>query len=67
MSGGDEARAVLRARTVDALDELRRLQCHDPAAAYAMCVVRLTARTLADFWLPALDRKRPDGEPDHHP
>jgi hypothetical protein len=67
MSGGDRARAGLHARTVDALDELRRLQCHDPAAAHAMRVVRLTARTLADFWLPALDRKRSEGEPGDHP
>jgi hypothetical protein len=48
--------AMLRARVVDALGEVREFRCNDPAASGAMRVLRLTALTLADFWLPALDQ-----------
>ena len=47
--------AELRARTVDALDELGDLRSHDPAAARAMRDLRLTRHTLESFWIPALD------------
>jgi hypothetical protein len=47
--------AELRARTADALDELRELRSHDPAAAGAMRALRLTRHTLEWFWIPALD------------
>lgn len=35
-----------------ALDELRRLSCHDPAAADAMRLVRTSAAQLETVWLP---------------
>jgi hypothetical protein len=47
--------AVLRARVHDALVELRSIRCSDPAAVPALAVVRLTERTLADWWAPTLD------------
>jgi hypothetical protein len=65
MSGPERDRlAVLRARAHDALDELRDLRCPDPAAAHAMRVVRLTSRTLSDFWIPALERLDGGRQPD---
>jgi len=49
--------ARLRARTVDALDQLADLRSHDPAAASAMRAVRLARHTLEWFWIPTLDEK----------
>lgn len=50
---------LLRARTVDALEELKALRTTDPAAGAAMQVVRLTEHTLERFWLPALEELDP--------
>ena len=47
---------ALHARTRDAIDELRRIRCPDPAAADALDAVRLTAHTLEHWWLPELAR-----------
>ena len=47
--------ATLRARAHDALAELRELRCTDHAAAPALAAVRLTERTLAEWWIPTLD------------
>ncbi len=48
--------AALRAQVHDALVELRSLRCTDHAAAGAIDTIRLTERTLADWWAPTLDR-----------
>lgn len=53
--------AALRARVHDALVELRDLRCSDHAASAAIDAVRLTERTLAEWWAPTLDPLlRPD-------
>lgn len=60
-----EVRA-LRTRTAEALAELNRVSCTDPAARGALRAIRLTALTLERFWLPALDAlapSRPDDAP----
>lgn len=49
--------ASISARAHDALDELRSLHDSDPAARSAMLAIRLTERTLADFWIPPLGRR----------
>ncbi len=59
--------AALRARVHDALVELRSLQCSDPAAAPALAAVRLTERTLADWWAPTLDRLLRETSPSRRP
>jgi hypothetical protein len=58
--------AGLRALTQDAIDDLAAVRCADPAAADAMQAVKLTARTLRSFWVPALDvgRGAGGGDPD---
>ena len=48
--------AALRAQVHDALVELRSLRCTDHAAAHAIDAIRLTERTLTDWWAPTLDR-----------
>lgn len=53
----DRDRAVaLRPQLVAAIDELTGIRSTDPAAATAMHAVRLAESTLAERWLPALDR-----------
>ena len=59
--------AVLRARVHDALVELRSLRCSDPAAAPALAAIRLTERTLADWWAPTLDRLLRETGPNRRP
>ena len=66
MSPSDLRLARLRARTDDAvgeLDDLAGLHRHEPAAAAAMCAVRLTRQTLESFWIPALDHDLAIGQP----
>ncbi len=55
--------ATLRARTQDAIDDLADVRCADPAATDAIQAIKLTARTLRSFWVPALDAggDAPDG------
>ncbi len=48
--------AVLRAALRNALDELRRVACADPAAASAMHLVRSSASQLESVWLPLTNR-----------
>lgn len=55
MSAPTADAAALRARVHDALVELRELRCSDHAASAALDAVRLTERTLAEWWAPALD------------
>lgn len=56
LHGYDPARIVaLRARTRDAIDELREIRCDDPLADEALRAVRLMCRNLEDSWLPLLD------------
>jgi hypothetical protein len=51
----DTARvAVLQARTVLAVAELRGLRCADIAAAEALTVIKLAIHTLEQWWLPTL-------------
>lgn len=50
----DDPIAVVRARTHDALVELRAIDSRDAAATVAMHAVRLTAHTLEAFWMPSL-------------
>lgn len=47
--------AVLRTRVQDALVELRSIRCTDPAATEAIDTVKLTERTLTEWWAPTLD------------
>jgi hypothetical protein len=61
VSGHDARRAdVIRARTRNAVDELRRLRSSDPAAADALDAIRLTVHTLEQWWLPELSRLAAD-------
>jgi hypothetical protein len=48
--------AALKARTREAIQELRELRCPDPAAAGAIDAIRLTVHTLEQWWLPELSR-----------
>ena len=61
MSGAAEVSAARR-RVEAARDELRRLRSSDPAAAAAVRAVRLTVRTLEDFWLPAISLAEREAE-----
>jgi len=54
--------ADLRARIEDALAELHDFRCDDPAACDAIQAVKLTARTLEWFWIPALELVLADAE-----
>ena len=48
--------SALLARTGEAITELRKIRCADPAAEDALDAVRLTAHTLEHWWLPELTR-----------
>jgi len=48
--------AALRARTREAIQELRGIRCADPASADALDAIRLTVHTLEQWWLPELSR-----------
>jgi hypothetical protein len=52
----DDPVAQLATRVHDALDDLHRLRCNDPAANAAVHAVKLTEQTLECWWLPTLDR-----------
>lgn len=55
--------AELRARALDALEDLADLRSHDRAAASAMRAVRLARHTLEWFWIPTLDDLLSQREP----
>lgn len=50
----DDPLAGLRARVDDAIADLGRLGSRDPAARAAVQAIKLTRRTLQDFWAPAV-------------
>lgn len=60
----DDARRSLHARAHDALEELARIRDTDPAATAAVHTVRLTARTVASYWIPPLAAGDAADEPD---
>jgi hypothetical protein len=47
---------VLDVRARQAIQELRKIRCADPAADDALDAVRLTIHTLEHWWLPELAR-----------
>ena len=47
---------ILRRRTAEVVDELRRIGCVDPAGVEANTAVARTLATLTELWLPLLDR-----------
>jgi hypothetical protein len=51
---------ALEARARQAIQELRRIRCADPAADDALDAVRLTIHTLEHWWLPELARLTSD-------
>jgi hypothetical protein len=63
MTGRSDPRLAVRVLAGHALDELREIRSHDPAASAAMRVVRLTTYTVEHFWIPTLDRL--DGRRSH--
>jgi hypothetical protein len=47
---------ALDVRARQAIQELRKIRCADPAADDALDAVRLTIHTLEQWWLPELAR-----------
>ena len=51
---------ALDVRARQAIQELRKIRCDDPAADDALDAVRLTIHTLEQWWLPELSRLTSD-------
>lgn len=59
MTAGGPSLARLRARVEDAIVDLGAIRSSDPAARAAVLAVHLTAHTLRELWVPALDQAPP--------